>query len=210
MMSSSNQGSALSDFINALSPPDVSHRIREVLSRYTRPIPASHDQDEFNRALSGFTAEAYRHTPPIIKPLHDDESLGEAIRLLERYYQNGGYEGAYAIFHTNPTAGINKALTTIAKATLSEFNNRHTQTVLLKFAGTFPKRKEIVEEILKRYGSQLPTHLLNVPVWVLAEDFFELTNLILRIESKINPKSLIPTLKNQSHPHRESNPNPAA
>lgn len=191
-MSSNDSCSVLAEFVNALSPPDESDAMRRILWKYSKTVPPLVNQTEFNRVLTGFTREACAITRPIPLMSDGDEALGEAIRLLERYYREGGYEGALAVFRTNPMAGLPHVLSTLARAVLSEQADRRQRAVLLRF-GTFEKRKRIVQEILERFGPVLPDHHRGLPAWVLADEFFELVNQVLRCDSKTRSKRALPS-----------------
>ena len=121
---------------------------------------------EFNSIIASLFQELYRHNLGFTRELSESEALGEAIMLLEKYYQTdrfNGYEGALFEATIKGQHGILFVLKRIVEIYKQNEREKYISSIIKKSIDPtdWYLVKELIEEIVKSYHHRLPSELLK-------------------------------------------------
>ncbi|MFC1551925.1 hypothetical protein ACFL6P_05095 [Candidatus Latescibacterota bacterium] len=140
--------------------------VEEVLKNFKINPSEITSHKEFNSIIALLFQELYRHNPGYTRELSENEALGEAIMLLEKNYQTDrfkGYEGALFEATTKKQKGIIFVIERIAEIYKQKEHEKYISCIIKKSIDPtdWNLKKELVEEIVKKYHNWLPTEILE-------------------------------------------------
>ena len=140
--------------------------VDEVLKSFKVNSSEITSHKKFNSTITLLFQELYQHNPGFTRELSESEAFGEAIMLLEKYYQTDryyGYEGALFEAITKGQRGIIFVIERITEIYKQNERGKYITSIIKKSIDPtdWYLKKELVEEIVKSYHHRLPSELLE-------------------------------------------------
>jgi len=150
--------------------------------------PASHST--FNRLIAGFVQHVYRKGLRLPRHFSDQEALGDAIFLLDKYYQSEhikGYEAALIDFKGGGREGFELVLSQLTESIKTVERGKYIQWVFTTNIDHLDWRLRclIVEAYIKRHKEILPQHILDIDPARFAENLPDLIITHLAVDDQV-------------------------
>ncbi len=179
----------LDTLIKSEVPEQISGRIDATFESFILKYTVKSHQD-FNRCLADFIQYFYKNGLLQAKSLCHKTALGEAIDLLELYYDSQdaiGYDAAYLDAVGNSGKGIGFVLQKIAEIIKTREIAQWQNSVFLSTIDPLDKNRhlEIVEVIIGKYGALFPDEIRSEKPVCFIDLYRELIIIIVSSEKQI-------------------------
>ncbi len=182
-MSSSEEGTSPAEILERLNVLlDESKLLREIDQPIEAALQGFHvnqsqplTTQDFHAAVAAFVRHIYQEGLAARYTLSASQALGEAILLLDSYYQGQqvrGYIGALLDAAQPPSLGLGLILTQLASIIAAAERQKYTAWVLARTLGplSWPERCQVTGLLVQAYGPYLPQPLRSCPLEQLAGD----------------------------------------
>jgi hypothetical protein len=155
----------LKTLIDSEIPDQISQKIDAAYETFDRPHITINCHRDFNEYIAAFVRHIYISCILLPKNLSKDAGFGEALGILETYYDNHGatgYDAAYLDAIGESGKGIKFVLREIAEIIKAKEFAQWLNSVFISTIDPLNKNHhlEIVRVLLEKYGTRFPENVI--------------------------------------------------